>query len=72
VVYETPKIKEKLDNYDGDPRIKKLLLDTYEKVQTNKIIPQSETSMIKACTSLVEEYIGDENSDLMDICEERD
>ncbi len=72
MVYETPKIKEKLDNYDGDPRIKKLLLDTYEKVQTNKIIPQSETSMIKACTSLVEEYIGDENSDLMDICEERD
>ena len=72
MVYETPKIKEMLDNYDGDPRIKKLLLDTYEKVQTNKIIPQSQTSMVKACTSLVEEYIGDENSDLMDICEEHD
>ena len=70
MVYESPKIKEKLDNYEGDPRIKKLLLATYEKIQSNKIIPQSDSSMIKACTSLIEEYVGDENSDLMEVCEE--
>jgi len=70
MVYETPKIKEKLNSYGGDPRIKKLLLATYEKVQANKIIPQSKTSMIKACTSLVEDYIGDDNSDLMEVCED--
>ena len=72
MVYETPKIKEKLKSYDGDPRIKKLMLATYEKVQANKIIPQTETSMIKACTSLVEEYIGDDNADLMEVCEDND
>jgi hypothetical protein len=28
--------------------------------------------MIKACTSLVEEYIGDDNADLMEVCEDND
>jgi hypothetical protein len=70
MVYENPKIKSKIDNYDGDSRIKDILKKAYEKEQTEKILSQSEESLINGYSRLIEEYL--DNDDLIKICEVND
>lgn len=70
MVYENPKIKEKIENYKGDPRIKEILKNAYEREQTERILSQSEETLLKGYTRMIEQYIDDE--DLIKICEKDD
>lgn len=70
MVYENPKIKKKIDEYDGDPRIKEILKKVYETEQSEKILSQSETTLLNGYERFIEQYIDDE--DLIKICENND
>jgi len=67
MVYESPKIKEKIDNYVGDPRIKEILKRAYEQEKSEIILSQSESTSLNGYTRLIAKYIDDD--DLIDKCE---